>query len=183
MATVDIRKVAADLGAQHPEQRLGKRLEEPDLASSLARHGGDLAADEPRADDIESQTAFDLAAQGLGRGQLAQVDGPFETREAPGIRARGDAQQVPPDRLAACQQHPPLGYAEVERPVAKLEVDLQLAVLIRGAKREASRWHPPREEALRKMRPLVRQMLLAADQHDAPLKAAVAKTGRDRVAG
>jgi len=33
------------------------------------------------------------------------------------------------------------------------------------------------------MRPLVRQMLLAADQRDVTLKAAVAKAGRHRVAG
>src|SRR3989454_10687432 len=56
MATVNIPEVAADLGAQHPDQRLGKRPEAPDLASPLAGHGGDLAADEPRADDVERQT-------------------------------------------------------------------------------------------------------------------------------
>ncbi len=33
------------------------------------------------------------------------------------------------------------------------------------------------------MRPLVWQILLAADQHDLTLKAGVAKTGRDGVAG
>src|SRR3989442_11191460 len=183
VATVNIGEVAAALGAQHPEQGLGKRLEEPDLASFLPRHGGDLASDESRADDVEGETVFDPAAQGLGRGQLAQVEDAFETGEAPGVRARGDAQQVPADRLAAFQQHPPGGHAEVEHPVAKLEVDLQLAVLLRGSERKASRRHRPREEALRKMRPLVWQILLAADQHDLTLKAGVAKTGRDGVAG
>src|SRR5437870_2980915 len=153
--------------------RLEQRMEETRHISGredAGLRGPALVVDHDAAVDLEPRTLGELGAWHRPHGDEVGV-------------MRGLSVQPQVDAVATVNIGEVPAALGAQHPVAKLEVDLQLAVLLRGSERKASRRHRPREEALRKMRPLVWQILLAADQHDLTLKAGVAKTGRDGVAG
>src|SRR5467141_3914538 len=179
MQSSDVR---ADLWTEHPQQRLSERLVDADLASLVSCHRRDLASDEPGAGDVERFNAVEHRAQPIRGRELAQVERVLEARQPPGIRTGADAQQVPTDRLAACEQNPSFRDAEVEHSIAKLEVDSQLVVLRGWAQAKAVARHRARQVALAQVRTLVRQLAFGTDQRDPALVTCIAESSRHSVA-
>src|SRR5579859_5370797 len=73
--------------------------------------------------------------------------------------------------------------ADVRDALAKQELDAELAILLEGTQAESIRRHSVEEVALREMRPLVRRLVLRANQRDLAPEAGITKTGRHRIAG
>ena len=87
----------ADLLPQHSGQRGGLRLDENHVHPEPAQRGGDLAADEPRADDDRAARApgmlaqFHRVAEGPQHPDAGQIG---ERRYPPGYQSGGDHQVV-----------------------------------------------------------------------------------------
>src|SRR5438270_11671937 len=94
-------QVGAELWTQHAQERLFQSFVHSDVASLLHSDGGDLAADEAGADQIELVTAIYMRAKRFGVRELPEVHRIGELRQAPGRGAGRDAQSIPGDRLPA----------------------------------------------------------------------------------
>ena len=73
--------------------------------------------------------------------------------------------------------------ADVEDPLAKFEIDVELLILLGRTKAEFVPGYRSRQVSLRKVRPLVWKLWLGADQRDLSGKATVAQPRADRVSG
>ena len=108
-------------------------------------------------------------------GQLAQVDPVIETVEPPRRRSSGDAQKIPGGAPAVLEQDVATLEVELGDPRTQKQLDPKLAILLARTQTQTVSGHRSEQEALGKVRSLVRDLRFRAGEQDLALKARVAQ--------
>ena len=165
---------AADVLAEHRTERSGQRLDDRHLESGAACGGGDLLADEARADDRQASPGAEGPAQPPGVRQGSQG---VDVREAIELRkdsrcAAGGDQKVLVAELAVVVEPDAAALRIESHGAAEDELDALVRVPAGRTEPDLRLLHLAGEHPLGERRPVVGQLGLAADHRDPALVAA-----------
>jgi hypothetical protein len=177
---VDIAIDGADLGAQHPLERDGCRVDHRHLEATLPRRGGDLGAD-PACPDHHYRSALPKPlAQGVGVLDAPQIQHAVQIGSGDGqpsrLGAGGEQQPVVAHALAAVELELTTRRIEALGGASEAQLDLLLAVEVFVVDVQPFAPCLAAQVVLRQRRTFVGPLGLGADEHDAPIEALLAES-------
>jgi hypothetical protein len=121
------------------------------------------------------------AAKKIRFGQFSEIERVVIGPEPPSVRTRRYAYEVPRQLPAALEQGLPPLNTEVDYPLPRHELDVELSVLTDRAKGQAVQHHGSEQIALGEMGSLVWRDRLSSDEKDLAVEARIPQPGGGRI--